>query len=313
MPDDAAPTAATAPPHPASRAEWLALLGRIGRDHGAFNRIGREHHALFVDEGDTLLVSFDEAGRVHRDALDGMPDGFALVRRREWSLLSILADGDTWFRDPAIAAFLTALVRSGVLSGYRRILLTGLGPMCGHAASTYARLLPGATVLISNPVASLSHRIAPFERRFGAARRGPVEHAFGRGPEGLQHSRRAVVLFDPMAPSDAAHAALYRAENIEWVGLPHSATVLEDALRSSRTFVDLMSQLAKGPLSPAALRDLVRPALRSHPDYLERLVDRALSRGQDRRAALIAAVGQQTTDDPRFERLAASFDGAIGA
>lgn len=305
MPDDAPRPDPTSTSTSAfgTRHDWLDHLARIGRDHGAFNRLGPDHHALFVEEGDTLLVSFDEIGRITEDTRDGMPDGFALVQRREWSLLSVLADGPTWFRDPAIAAFLTALARSGVLSGYRRILMTGLGPMCGHAACAYARLLPGASVLASRPVASLSHRTAPFERRFAEARKGRLDHPFGRGPDGLRHARRAVLLYDPMAVSDAAQIALYRTDNTDWVALPHSGPGLETAVRDAPTLIHLLTAMADGPLPPATVRNILRPALRRDPAYLDRLTQTARAKGHPRRAALLAEIAQNATEDAKLAAL----------
>jgi hypothetical protein len=55
-----------------------------------------------VDEGDTLLVAFDRADRARDVAADGLPAGFEMVRRRSWSLLSIMAQGETWFLDDAL-------------------------------------------------------------------------------------------------------------------------------------------------------------------------------------------------------------------
>ena len=39
-----------------------------------------------------------------------MPIGFDAVRAREWSLLNIMSDGPTWFRDEALYTFFDKLV-----------------------------------------------------------------------------------------------------------------------------------------------------------------------------------------------------------
>jgi hypothetical protein len=98
------------------RNSWMLRMARIGSEHGLFDRIGKSHLALFVDEGDTLLVAFDRAERARDVAADGMPAGFEMVRRRSWSLLSIMAQGETWFLDDALTRFFQTLHKRGVFA-----------------------------------------------------------------------------------------------------------------------------------------------------------------------------------------------------
>jgi hypothetical protein len=98
---------------------WMGRMAQIGSDHGLFDRIGENHLTLFVDEGDTLIVAFDRAERARDIAADGLPAGFEMVRRRSWSLLSIMAEGDTWFLDAALTRFFRTLHSRGLFRGFR--------------------------------------------------------------------------------------------------------------------------------------------------------------------------------------------------
>ena len=56
MPADDVPTDASAA---VTAQDWRALIARIGAEEGGFDALGTQHVALFVDDGKTLLVSFE--------------------------------------------------------------------------------------------------------------------------------------------------------------------------------------------------------------------------------------------------------------
>jgi hypothetical protein len=97
---------------------WMGRMAQIGGEHGLFERIGENHLGLYVDEGDTLLVAFDRADRARDIATDGLPAGFEMVRRRSWSLLSIMAQGETWFLDDALTRFFRTLHAAASSRGF---------------------------------------------------------------------------------------------------------------------------------------------------------------------------------------------------
>ncbi len=134
-----------------SRADWLSRLSDIGRNHGFFERVGSEALALFVQEGDTLVVSFDRATRVCSEERDGLPPGFEAVQKREWSLLSILSTGDSWFRSQDVMAFFDTLAESGFFDSFAQVIFLGFGPANGHAACAYASARAGRFEFWSRP------------------------------------------------------------------------------------------------------------------------------------------------------------------
>lgn len=258
-----------------SRTAWLRHMRRIGEDHGFFKRIGTRHMALFVQEGDTLLLTFERAEQLWDRGDGGHPIGFDSVVAHEYSLLSLIAVGRTWFRDSQTAdgpdAMLEYLATLGFFASYKRVLILGIGPDCGHAAARAAQHIPGARVLLARPAAAIGARHAPFETRFKSSRRTDPDAKLPLGPEALQAAAQTVILFDPTNPPEAAQAALFRAPNTTRVALPHAGSALNRSLSRAECLVPLARALADGTLDAQRARALLRPGLRRDPGYLARL------------------------------------------
>ncbi len=266
MPDTAAPL----PP----RRTWTRHIGRIGTDHGYFDRLGPRHLALFVAEGYTLVLSFDRADRLWDRGQRGLPLGFDCVTALEYSLLSLMSIGRTWFRDDSVEGLLQSLSAEGFFASYTQVLILASGPDCTHAAARAAQHIPGAKVLLSRPVAAISAAHAPFERRFRAARLSNPDSTPPLGPEALHPAARTVILFDPTNRAEAAQAALFRAPETTRIALPHAGAALDRAIARGEVLVPLARHLRHDTLTPATARAVLRPALRRDPGYLARLAAR---------------------------------------
>lgn len=279
MPDTIAPTD--------PRHAWLRHMGRIGADHGFFDRISARHMALFVDEGDTLVLSFDRADRTWEQGDAGLPLGFDCVRALEVSLLSILSLGRTWFRDKSIEDLLKGLADDGFFASYAQVLILAAGPDCGHAAARAAAHVPGARVLLSRPTAAIGATHAPFETRFAKDRRADPDTPPPLGPEALQAAAATTILFDPACAPEAAQAALFRAPGTTRIALPHTGPALDRAVARGEALVPLIRHLAAGSLTAQNTRAILRPILRRDPGYLARLSQAATKSGHPARAAKI--------------------------
>jgi hypothetical protein len=288
------------------RSGWLQRLAHIGRDHGFFERIGSDHLALFVQEGDTLVVSFDRAARVFTEEPDGLPPGFEAVQKREWSLLSILSTGDSWFRAPDLMAFFDHLSEAGFFDSFAQVIFLGFGPACGHAACAYASAAPGALVLASSPAATLDPELAGFDRRFRRDRARDFSR-YGDAPILVESARQAVVLYDPFDGPSSAHAAQFRAPCVTRIPMrfagpaPHRLIVAGDLL------MPMLRALANGRLTRARMAELTRPVRRADHAYLWRLAQIAQTQGQFDRARRIADYAADVTGEERFAELAASL------
>ncbi|GAB5446614.1 hypothetical protein [Gymnodinialimonas sp.] len=279
MPDTLTPTD--------PRHAWLRQLGRIGADHGFFDRLSARHMALFVDEGDTLVLSFDRADRTWDQGDAGLPLGFDCVRALEYSLLSILSLGRTWFRDAGVEDLLKGLAHDGFFESYSQVLILATGPDCGHAAARASAHVPGARVLLARPVAAISATHAPFERRFAQDRRADPDTPPPLGPEALQQAASTTILFDPTRTSEAAQAALFRAPGTTRIALPHTGPALDRAVARGEALVPMMRNLAAGSLTEQNTREILRPILRRDPGYLARLSQAATDSGHPGRAAKV--------------------------
>ncbi len=288
------------------RSAWLGRLSDIGRDHGFFERIAGDHLALFVQEGDTLVVSFDRAARVFAEEADGLPPGFEAVQKREWSLLSILSTGDTWFRSPDLMAFFDGLAAAGFFDSFAQVIFLGFGPAAGHAACAYASAAPGALVLATSPAATLDAELAGFDRRFRRYRAQEFDR-YGDAPALVASARQAVILYDPTDGVSAAHAAQFRAPSVARVPLRFTGPAPHHLIAAGNLLIPFLRALVNGRLSRARVAELLRPVRRADPTYLWRLAQVVQAQGQFDRARRIADYAADVTGEDRFTALAASL------
>lgn len=282
---------------------WMRRMAQIGSEHGLFEQIGRNHFGLFVDDGDTLLVAFDTVDRARDGTSDGLPAGFEMVRRRSWSLLSILARKETWFLDASLARFFRSLADQGVFDGFSRVIFYGVGPDCGFAACSFARFAPGASVLAAGPIATLDPSRAPFERRFRSARRLPLTGPLGYGPGGLAKADQAFVLYDPTDIAAAAHGALYTGPQVTRVALPYAGRDFPRILHEAEACIPILRLIEKGEADAMSLRAVLKDTCRRNPGTMARRARAALVRGYPARATVIAEHGLATTGEKQFQAL----------
>jgi len=285
-----------------SRADWLAHLDQIGAMHGFFDRVGAQHLALYVQEGDTLLVTFDEVGRVMRTGRDGLPIGFEAVSKREWSYLSLMAEGDTWFRDDALYRFFDRLIDDGFFDSFDQVIFLGAGPMCGYAAAAYSVAAPGAKVVALSPAATLNREAAPFELRFRKAWRKDFTDRFGFAPSMLDAASEAFILYDPNELLDAAHAAQFRGRNVTRLRFRGAGRNLLTLLDPGANLDRVLKATANGRMSPLRFAQIIRRLRQTSPDYLKRLLDRAEERGGTQLPMIVAQRGLAATGDAHFAR-----------
>jgi len=296
------------PPAPSGldQTGWADRLREIGRDHGFFERLGPDHLALFVQEGDTLLVSFDRAARVFAQEPDGLPPGFEAVQRKEWSLLSILSLNDSWFRAPDLMAFFDSLAGAGFFDSFSQVIFLGFGPGAGHAACAYSSAAPGALVLASAPAATLDPELAGFDRRFARERRGDVSR-YGDAPSLVAATRQTVILYDPTDPVSAAHAGQFRAKPVTLAPLRFTGTAPHDLIRAGGLLLSFLRALSHGRLTRHRVAALIRPVRRANGPYLWTLTDIAHRTGHADRARRIADYAAAVTGEPRFADLSATL------
>lgn len=252
----------------ASQEDWLRCLSAIGQEAGHFHSIGAGHHALFLDNSASLLVSFDNFDRAQARPRK-LPVGMDLADECDWSHLCLLSESGPWYRDPAVYAHFDRLIDDGFFEDFDRVLFYGAGPS-GHAAAAYSIAAPGARLLLLNPVATLNPAQASWEQRYRAARRLDFTSRFGFAPDMVEGAQAATVICDPTNPSDAMQAALFHAAHVQGLTARFGGSDLETSFTRMGILNHLIVAAMEGKLDAARFGTLWRNR-RSDLGYLRQL------------------------------------------
>ncbi len=298
MPQHAPPsTTGTAP----TRDGWLDHLAADCEDSGYLEPLGARHWALFRDEGPVLLVSFDGLESLLARPVGDLPPVHRLAAEHGWSHLSLLAEGETWYRDPRVWRYFDRLIDEGFFEDFDRVVFHGAG-MGGYAACAFSVAAPGASVLALRPLATLDARIAGWDRRHLAARRHDFHSRFGYAPDMIAGQQQVVLLHDPAVPEDAMHAALFRAPVVQRLACRHLGLTPEAALAEAGLLAPLLTAMMEGRLTPALWARLWR-GRRDHLPWLRGLAQ-AAAQGDDRQreARLLRAILTRFPQSPRLRK-----------
>lgn len=204
----------TEQPEQQSPEDWRAHLGEVGAREGFFRELGPRHSALYVERGDTLIVTFENLDHVYQRGIDRMPWGHSFVVGNGWSMLGMMAHGWTWYRDEKVYDFFDELRDAGFFGQFRKVIFYGAS-MGGYAAAAFSAAAPGSTVILISPQATLSREITPWETRYRKAWRRDFTSRFGFAPSMIEKAERVFLFYDPLEPLDAIHAALFQSQNVE--------------------------------------------------------------------------------------------------
>ncbi len=252
------------------RGEWLGALRALGQERGFAEALGREHAAIFIEQGDTLLVSFETMSGVEALSETRTPLGFDMVGRAGWSCLSLLSHGDTWFRDAEVYAFFDNLLDDGFFDDFETVIFQGAGP-CGYAAAAFSVASPGARVFAVQPQATLDPRRAGWDDRFLPERHRDFTSRYGFAPQMLDGAMHASILHDPYQRLDAMHASLFYGPNVSHHRMPFFGGSLLGDLLTLDLWAPLLMAEAEGRLDAAYFAQLLR-GRRDHLPYLRKLL-----------------------------------------
>ena len=268
-----------------SRRDWLACVEQIVDEDGYVENLGRRHHAIFIEQGSTLLVSFESLQGIQALSDLGQPLGWEMHKETGWSNLCLASNGDTWFRDRSVYGYFDRLVDDGFFDEFDTVVFYGAGP-CGYAAAAYSVASPGAHVVVIQPQATLDARLTEWDDRFTDMRIHDFTTRYGYAPEMLDAAEQAYVLYDPREQLDAMHAALFTRPNVSKFRMRFMGNALQTDLLEMGTWVPLLNAAATGDLDDAFFAELYR-ARRDYRPYLRNLLD-ALE--ADKRMPLIQAL-----------------------
>lgn len=265
-----------------SAMDWIERLEDIAVDHGFFEPLGPEHSAAFVEGNRTLLVCFEDAAIIRQHSPEAEPRGFRFGRAYGWSVLSVVSEGESWFRHPAIYGFFDRLTDDGFFETFDQVLFHGVHA-AGYAAAAYSVAAPGARALLIRPQATLDPRVAGFDNRFRAHRREDFNSRYGFAPDMIEAADACWVVFDPLRTVDATHGSLFRRPNVTALRARGSGARVEAALDAMGIHDDLFRLAMDGTLDELSFAQAYR-ARRNWPMYPRNLL-RHLQRSNHPRLA----------------------------
>lgn len=270
---------------PLDRAGWLALLRNLGEDSGAFETLGDHHWAILNEDGATLVISFDRLEDISALEPGKMPHIFGQATQNGWSHLSLISEGETWYRDPAVFAYLDRLVDDCFFDNYDRVVFYGAG-MGAYAAAAFSVTAPGATVLAVQPRASLDPDIAGWDTRNRHARHLDFTKRYGYAPDMTEGAAQVFTLHDPYVALDAMHVALFRKPYVTNLKARFLGENVATALSEMGILPKLVKAACDGTLSAKNYNKLWRQR-RSFGNYLRWILRACADAGHPKREAMV--------------------------
>ena len=284
-----------------SKRDWLTALAELSEENGHFQPLAKKHFSSYIAGSETLLVTFESYDGIQRISPNAHPLGWEVAKVLGWSSLSVMSDGQSWFRDREVYAYFDDLIDDGFFEEFDNVVFYGAGP-CGYAAAAYSIAAPGARVLALQPQATLDPRVAEWDERFIRQRRLDFTSRYGYAPDMIDAAQEAFVIYDPEELEDAMHAALFTRPNVHKLRLRHAGGALQFSLRNMKILSRLIALGGTGRLTPEIFAKLAR-ARREDRQYLRNLLRHLDDKGRTKLAhALCKNVTTRMDGVPAFER-----------
>ncbi len=281
--------------------QWSDIARKLAGKDGFFTDCG-EHSFLYIPRGDTLVVTFDNLDIAMTKRDDRRPWGFSFIESQGWSMLGVMANGWTWFRDGAVSAEFDRLRDSGFFARFKRVVFYGAS-MGGYGAAAYCGAAKGATVFAISPQSTLDKSIVPWEMRYKKAWGRDFSGPYGDASLASQSAADVHLMYDPYVPADAAHAARFTGKNVIHWRCPLLGHRLGSSLNQMGILQDIARQAISGELDAPTFYRLLRRR-HSFPRYQRELANLALDRGRPALALRVCDYVLRQRDDRFFVRMA---------
>lgn len=269
----AGPQAAAKAPEDGS---WAAIATTLAGQDGFF-RDSPDHSFLFIRRSDTLVVTFDNLDIAMGKREDRRPWGFSFIEKQGWSMLGVMANGWTWYRDPWVWQQFDDLRDAGFFSQFRRVVFYGAS-MGGYAACAFVAACPGADVVAISPQSTLDKAMVPWETRYHTAWGRDYSGPYGDAAHASRAAGRVFLLYDPYEPLDTGHVDRFTGPNVVKLRAPLLGHRLGSSLHQMGILAPITLAALNGTLTEGQFYRTLR-ARRSFPRYQRELFKRALDRG----------------------------------
>lgn len=289
-------------------ADLILRLRTLGKARGNFAALGASHAALFVDASpEVLLVTCERLDTIAARDENALPFGLTLADMHGWSQLSLLAVGETGWREPRLWRQLDRLVDADFFEDYGRVVFYGSG-LAGYAAAAFSVAAPGSTVLALAPRATLATDRAGWDDRHPALRRADFTSRYGYAPDMIEGAGPSFVIHDPWEHLDSVHASLFAHPHVARLGWRGLGADPEERLAGMGLLAPLIVAACQGTLTPASASALWRRRRRSLP-WLRSVVDRAETRHRRSLALRLCRYLARRHSVPYFQKRLEELDG----
>ncbi len=287
-----------------SARDWEDGLAKLASAHGMYHALDDKHFATFVDQDDTLLVSFESLSGIRTLSPKSLPLGFDLARTQGWSHLCLLSQGDTWFRSNEVYELFDQLIDDEFFEQFKKVVFYGAGP-CAYAAAAFSVAAHGSTVVLIQPQATLDPRLTSWDDRFVEMRHLDFNDRYGYAPDMLETAAQSYVIYDPHEHLDAMHASLFRSPNAQLLPTPYLGAAIQTRLMDMKALYRILSLAGSDRLTRNAFYKLIR-ARRDHRGYLRDVLAELERRDRPELARLLCENVCDRINAPHFhQRLAA--------
>lgn len=260
---------------------WLTDL-RAGPHRRGFYQSFNNYAANFSERSpDHLVVSFDNLSSVRGDPVDRESWGYGFIRKNGWSHLGVMAFQPTWFRDDELFDYMRGLADRGFFAGFKSVTMIGTS-MGAYAATAFATLAPGCSVVAFSPQSTLKKSLVPWEKRFKPGRRADWTGDFADASTEARAAGRVWLIYDPLFEEDRLHADRYDGANIMRLRARYAGHKTALFLRRAGLLSTVVREAVAGRLDETRFYELYRTG-RALPWYLNGVAARiAASNRPDR-------------------------------
>ncbi len=281
--------------------DWARIARDLAGDDG-FYRENDAHSFLFIPRNpEVLVVTFDNLDIAMNKREERRPWGFQLIEKQGWSMLGVMANGWTWYRDPWVFDEFDRLANEGFFNRFKRVVFYGAS-MGGYAACAFSAAHPGADVVAISPQSTVDKAVVPWETRYKVVWDKDFSGKYGDAASASAKARRVSILYDPYEPLDAGHADRFTSKNVVRLRAPLLGHRLGSSLNQMGILSPIILGALEGRLDETEFYRMLR-ARREFPRYQRELFERAVSRA---RPDLARRIGEWVLlrGDNRFIRLA---------
>lgn len=278
---------------------WADIAADLVGPEGFYRENGT-HSFTFIPRSDVLCVTFDNLDIAMNNRADRRPWGYGFIEKQGWSMLGVMAEGWTWYRDPWVFDEFDRLRDSGFFRRFRHVIFYGAS-MGGYAALSFSSACPGAQVVAFSPQTTLDKRIVPWESRYKAAWGYDYSGRYGDAADMTAPAHRVSLFYDPYMPLDKGHINRLAGDNLVHLRCPFMGHRLGSMLQQMGVLQPLVLSAMRSELSPQDLALRLR-ARRGFRRYRMELLQKAVEKGHRALAARLCRYALREGDDGFFRK-----------